>query len=78
MLLRKVNKAMLIEDPTKDNVCIVYMENARVSVDITDEEAQRLMTMPKKLFGAYIGYVVNEAEHELFLKELEQEEEKCK
>lgn len=77
MLLRKVNKAMLIEDPTKDNVCIVYTENSRVSVDITDEEAQRLMTMPKKLFEAYIGYVVNEAEHELFLKELE-EEEKCK
>lgn len=76
MLLRKVNKAMLIEDPTKDNVCIVYMENARVSVDITDEKAQNLMSVSKELFEAYIGYVVNEAEHELFLKELEKEE-KC-
>lgn len=75
MLLRKVNKAMLIEDPTKDNVCIVYMENARVSVDITDEKAQNLMSVTKELFEAYIGYVVNEAEHELFLKGLE--EEKC-
>jgi len=77
MLLRKVNKAMLIEDPTKDNVCIVYMENARVSLDITDENADKLMNASDELFEAYIGYVVNDAEHKLFLKEIEEEEEKC-
>ena len=72
MLVRKVNKAMLIDDSTN---YLVYMDNARVSVDITDENAYKLMNASDELFEAYIGLIVNDAEHELFLKEIEEEEE---
>jgi hypothetical protein len=75
MLLRQVNKAMLLEDTHSKYGYSIYVENAKTTVEIDICEASLLELESDEIFEAIVNLKVNEAEYEIFLRECQEEEE---
>jgi hypothetical protein len=72
MLIRKVNNSMLVDQLDSK---VVYIDNGRLSVEVSEQKANSLMSSSDEIFEIRVGLIITDAEHELFLSEIQLENE---